>query len=85
MTEIIQLLDEYGIPLVAIVIMGGALGYVFKKLIDTLQARNKRAEDLFDAFNPSIVDLTKATEEQTAAIKEHTAAVNALLDYARRQ
>lgn len=85
MTELVSLLDQYGIPLVAIVLLSGALGIVFKKLIDALQDRNKRAEVLFDTFQPSIDALTGATEEQTVAINNHTTAVNALLDELRRR
>lgn len=85
MVEIVELLDKYGIPLVAIVLLGGALVFVFKKLVDTLQERNKRAEELFDTFKPSIDALAEATEEQTVAINTHTTVVNALLDELKRR
>lgn len=85
MTEIVALLDQYGIPLVGLVMLGGALVYVFKKLIDALQNQIKRAEALFDTFQPSIDALTEATEEQTVAINNHNVVVNALLDELKRR
>lgn len=85
MAEILSLLDKYGLPLVAIVLLGGALVFVFKKLITALQERNTRAEELFDTFKPSIDALTEAIEEQTVATNTHTTVVNALLDELKRR
>lgn len=85
MTELVTLLDQYGIPLVAIAVLSGALVFVFKKLIDALQNQIKRAETLFDTFQPSIDALTEATEEQTVAINNHNVVVNALLDELKRR
>lgn len=85
MPELVVLLDQYGVPLVGLVLTGGALTFVFKKLIDALQQRNARAEMLFDNFKPSIDALIEATEEQTVAINNHNTVVNALLDELRRR
>lgn len=85
MEDLLRLLDSYGIPLVAIVVLGVAVYWIGTKLFNAMQSRIDRSEALFDKFQPSIDALTDATNEQTAALKTHTTVVNALLDELRRR
>lgn len=85
MEEVIKLINDYGLPIVAIGVLSSVVYWIGTKLINAMQQRIDRSEQLFDKFQPSIDALTAATEEQTAALNNHTTVVNALLDELRRR
>ena len=76
-TLIPSLIEQYGLPLVAIALLSFALVWLFRLLLKEMRARIERAESLVDKLTPSLDRLSEAQETSNQITQ-------ALLDEVRR-
>lgn len=69
LTTLPELLDRYGIPLVAIGLLSGTVVWLGRLLIRVMEARIARERELVDDLTPQLERLAEAQEETNAITK----------------
>lgn len=69
MGDIAALIQQYGLALIALLVVSSALSYVARLLYRELTRRAERSEELVDRFVPALDRLADAIEKQNDIVE----------------